>query len=78
MTESFPGILTLLLGIPLLGAVVMGFIPRNSKGSLFGCALFFTVLDLLWSLKILSRFNSTLGEMQFVERVAWIPSYGVE
>jgi NADH-quinone oxidoreductase subunit M len=72
------GNLSLLLAIPVIGASAVLAIPRRRTEALFGCAFFFTSLAFVVSLFILSRFDSAQGEMQFMERVPWIPSYGIE
>ncbi len=76
---AFPlGNLSLLLAIPVAGALVLMLIPRRSTATLFACALFFTSLDFLWSLNILNQFDGANGEMQFIERVSWMRFYGIE
>jgi NADH-quinone oxidoreductase subunit M len=72
------GNLSLLLAIPVIGAAAVLAIPRRRTEALFGCAFFFTSLAFVVSLFILGRFDSAQGEMQFMERVPWIPSYGIE
>lgn len=53
-------------------------IPRGLTQVLLKTALLFASLTFLWSLKILWHFDPTLGEMQFVERFSWIPTYGID
>jgi NADH-quinone oxidoreductase subunit M len=72
------GNLSLLLAVPVIGALVLLLIPRRNTQGLFACALFFTGLAFLWSLNILSQFDGTQGEMQLVERVPWVRSYGIQ
>jgi len=48
------------------------------KRALFGLALLATGLTFSWSLWILRAFDPAAGSMQFVDRLAWIPSYGIE
>jgi NADH-quinone oxidoreductase subunit M len=72
------GNLSLLLAIPVIGAVVLMLIPRRNTQALFTCALFFTGLAFLWSLNILGQFDGTQGEMQLVERVPWMRFYGIQ
>ncbi len=72
------GELSLLLVLPVLGAMALLFIPPRRAGVLFGIALTFSVLAVLWSLRIFVDFDAGQGEMQFVERAAWIPAYGIE
>ena len=70
--------LSLLLALPVIGALTVLLIPRRRAQALFACAFFFTSLAFVWSLYILSQFDSAEGEMQLGERVAWMPSYGIE
>jgi NADH-quinone oxidoreductase subunit M len=72
------GSLTLLLAVPVIGAVVLLLIPRRNTQGLFTCALLFTGLTFLWSLNILIQFDGTQGEMQLVERVPWMRFYGIQ
>src|SRR4029450_2429650 len=72
------GNLSLLLAIPVIGAVILVLIPRQRSKAHFSCALFFTSLTFIWSLNILSQFDGVQGEMQLVERVPWMRFYGIE
>jgi NADH-quinone oxidoreductase subunit M len=69
--------LSLLIFLPTVGALWLLFIPRRMSSMFFKSALVFTSVTFLWSLWILWRFDPTLGEMQFVERLPWIPAYGI-
>lgn len=72
------GNLTVLLAIPVIGALALLFIPRQKKQTLLFFGFVFTSLDFLWSLSILHQFDGTRGEMQLVERVPWMSLYGIE
>ena len=71
-------ILSTILFTPLIGAILMLFIPRERAdlhrwmGNLFG------FLGLLVSLPLIWRFQSGAGapQFQFVENASWIPSVG--
>ena len=78
MVEPFAGELSLLVFLPTLGALALLLIPRERTQWLFKTALLFASLTFLWSLKVLWRFDPALGEMQFKERFAWIPTYGID
>jgi NADH-quinone oxidoreductase subunit M len=76
---AFPfGHLSLLLAIPVIGAMLLVLIPRQKSKAHFTCALLFTSLAFLWSLNILNQFDGAKGEMQLVERVPWMRFYGIE
>ena len=72
------GNLSLLLAIPVVGAMLLVLIPRQKSKAHFTCALLFTSLAFLWSLNILNQFDGAKGEMQLVERVPWMGFYGIE
>jgi NADH-quinone oxidoreductase subunit M len=78
MTGLLPGDLSLLVFLPTLGALILLLIPREMTQALFKTSLATAILTFLWSLRILWRFIPTQGEMQFTERLSWVPAYGIE
>jgi len=78
MFEPFTGDLSLIIFLPMIGALVLLLIPRNLTQGLFKTALLFTTLTFIWSLKVLWHFDPAKGEMQFEERLSWVPTYGIE
>ena len=72
------GNLTLLLAIPVIGAVLIALLPRRKPQALFAIALIASGINFLWSIKILSGFDAGSGAMQFLERIPWMPSFGIE
>jgi NADH-quinone oxidoreductase subunit M len=70
--------LSLLVFLPVLGALALLPIPARRSSALFRAALGASLLTFLVSLWVLYRFDPDLGEMQLVERHTWIPAYGVE
>lgn len=64
-------ILSLTTFLPILGVLLLLFIPKDSKALLRSVALGITVLTFLVSLPILTGFQSN-AEFQFVENVPWI------
>jgi NADH-quinone oxidoreductase subunit M len=72
------GNLSLLLVVPVVGAVALLLLPRRETRALFALALGASGLNFLWSLKVLNQFDGASGEMQLVERVAWMPAFGIE
>src|SRR5574337_819926 len=73
---QFP-ILSLLTYLPLVGVFFIALLPKECKGGIRWTALAFTIANLLASLLIPVYFDSTTAEMQFVEKVSWIPTLGV-
>ncbi len=78
MTATGFGELTLLLAIPVFGAALLLCLPRRQNATLFSLALGASAGNFLWSLQILNLFDPSDGNMQFVERVAWMPNFGIQ
>jgi NADH-quinone oxidoreductase subunit M len=78
MASTFSGDLTFLIFLPTLGAFLLLGIPRQATGILFKTALLFTAVTFLWSLRILWAFDPSQPEVQLVDRVGWIPAYGID
>jgi NADH-quinone oxidoreductase subunit M len=70
--------LSLLVFLPTLGALGLLCIPRRQVSALFKAALGVSLLTFCQSLWILYRFDLGVAEMQLVERLRWIPVYGIE
>ena len=67
----FP-ILSALIFTPLLGAFLILCLPKDKGGVIKAVALLSTILVLLLSICLLTRFDFTTPQMQFVENVVWI------
>ena len=69
-------ILSVLIGAPVLGALVLALIPRGSVGlqKAFGLAL--SVIVFVLSLQLVLEFVPGPG-MQFEQRLTWLPAYGI-
>ncbi|MBI1886985.1 MAG: NADH-quinone oxidoreductase subunit M [Nitrosomonadales bacterium] len=74
MHES--NLLSLLIILPLLGAVMIGFMPRNDDWGR-RITLAFTLLVFAISLPLWYLFDTSSHEMQFVTRVPWIPAFNI-
>src|SRR3990167_8920531 len=74
MYES--NLLSLLIFLPVLGAALIGFGPRDNEW-IRRIALAFTLLVLAVSLTLWFLFDTTSHEMQFVTRVPWIPAFNI-
>jgi len=72
---SFP-ILSVVTFLPLLGAILLIFIPAPKKNVQRGLALAFTFVVFFVSLALYFQFDSTTPEPQFVEKAAWL-GYGI-
>jgi NADH-quinone oxidoreductase subunit M len=73
----FP-LLSLILFLPLVGAVALLFIPRQNGDAIRWVANLFAFAGFVVSLPLWFWYNSQDPQFQFVERVPWIPSVGAE
>ncbi|HEY8168273.1 MAG TPA: NADH-quinone oxidoreductase subunit M [Candidatus Limnocylindrales bacterium] len=72
--------LTLILLAPLLGALIIAFLPRRYPDLIRGTALLAALVAFALSLALLSAFDpeaTGVGGFTFVESVPWIPSFGI-
>ena len=74
-------LLTLSWALPLAGAILLLLVP-NRDGSRNGVirwlALVLSLAAFAVTLVIWARFDSTSAEFQMVERVPWIPAFGID
>ena len=71
--------LSILLALPILGAIVIGFIRKDNMGAVRGAAAVFTLVPFLISLGLFSAFDiSRASTLQFVEKVPWISQLGIQ
>jgi NADH-quinone oxidoreductase subunit M len=73
---NFP-LLTLITFLPTLGALCLLFIQRDRAERLKHTALFFSVVTFALSLGILIYFCWNEPGLQFVDRAAWVPQWGI-
>ena len=74
-------ILTLLLALPLAGAIVLALVDNRDgrrEGAIRRVALVTSLLVLGGSLLLWARFDPASADFQFVERRAWIPAFGID
>ena len=71
--------LSLIIFLPLLGAIVIALTPASRVALIRGIALVFSVLALALSLVLYFGFNPHQSGLQFVEKATWVslPSIGV-
>ncbi|HET6781216.1 MAG TPA: NADH-quinone oxidoreductase subunit M [bacterium] len=70
------GILSLIIFLPLLGGLIILFIPKSAERVMKQIALIVSLASLALSLVLVAQFSRG-GGMQFEERYSWIPSIGV-
>jgi NADH-quinone oxidoreductase subunit M len=68
--------LSLLILLPVAGALLVALIPRERELLQKTAALAFSGLGFWFALRLMYGFTAS-PEMQFVERKAWIPAYGI-
>src|SRR3990172_4841291 len=69
-------ILSVVLFLPLAGAIVLMLLPKGNKNLIRWLANVIGVAGFLVSVPLVFWFDSSIGEYQFVERAEWIPSIG--
>ncbi len=71
----FP-LLTLLILTPILGAVILAFVPREEHGAHRAISVSVSCLVFALSIPLASEFDNAATGFQWVESLAWIPSIG--
>ena len=71
------GLLSLILFVPLVGAAVLLFLPSGQAAMARTVALGASGVSLLASLILAFKFDTTTSQMQFVERLQWVPEMGM-
>jgi NADH-quinone oxidoreductase subunit M len=75
--SQLPGTISLLLLLPLIGALVLLLVPRQQRQTLFTIALLASIAAFLCSLRLFQTFDAGPGQMQFVEKIPWMPAFGI-
>ncbi len=63
--------LTILLILPLAGALLVGIVPARRIGQVRGVALAFAAITLVYAWSLLGRFDTSSAEIQFFETHVW-------
>ncbi|HYC06397.1 MAG TPA: NADH-quinone oxidoreductase subunit M, partial [Candidatus Binatia bacterium] len=73
-------ILSVITFLPLLGAVVIAFLPRERPDLARWTALAAALLTWLFSLALLVGYlpGDKTGGFQYIEQVDWIPAFGIQ
>jgi NADH-quinone oxidoreductase subunit M len=69
-------LLSLLIALPLLGALTVGFSGTKERARTIAAAV--AAIELVLSLLVLYGFDSENGQFQLLEKHSWIPSLNVE
>lgn len=75
INEGFP-LLSFLIFLPLAGAVILLFTSSDSFARFW--ALTITTITAIFSISLLTGFDSSTAKYQFVEKHAWIPQFNIE
>jgi NADH-quinone oxidoreductase subunit M len=73
-----PGLLSVIIFLPLLGGILLLLLPRENKQVIRLWALLFTGVTLALTLALLAGFDRNATGIQFEERFAWIPAIGIQ
>ncbi|MCW2277960.1 complex I subunit 4 family protein [Heliophilum fasciatum] len=73
---GFP-LLTIALLAPIIGALILMFVPEDEHRTIKGISAFFTGISLILSLVAYFGYDFALGGYQFVEDLVWIKEIGV-
>jgi NADH-quinone oxidoreductase subunit M len=69
-------ILTCILGVPLIAALALVFVPRNYRVVMRGVAVFATLISALLAVIMFVRFDAH-GGYQFEQTLSWVHSLGI-
>ena len=69
--------LSALIFLPLAGAVLVGFVPRDREHMVRWLGLLVTLGTLLLAARLFQMFDSASAGMQFSEQAPWVPSLGI-
>lgn len=70
-------VLTLIMLVPLLGALVILLIPREREDAIKTVAATASFISLLLSLVVFLGYDRQAGGFQFREKTTWIPEFGI-
>ncbi len=73
---EFP-ILSLLLFLPLLGGLMLLFVPKENKGLLRGMSMVFSLAGAGVAAAVFAKFDEAKIGLQMVEKAEWLPSLGI-
>jgi NADH-quinone oxidoreductase subunit M len=70
-------LLSLTVLTPLIGALIVAALPREPVLGVRRTAFVFSLVPLVCSLLVLRAFTPGIADFQLVERVPWIPAFGI-
>ena len=69
--------LTLITFLPIIGAILLAFFPKENEGAIKQTALAVAAADFLLSLSLWTNFDNSSHNMQFGLNISWIESWGI-
>ena len=69
--------LTLITFLPIIGAILLAFFPKENEGAIKQSALAVAAADFLLSLSLWTNFDDSTHNMQFGLNISWIESWGI-
>ena len=69
--------LTLITFLPIIGAILLAFFPKENEGAIKQTALAVAAADFLLSLSLWTNFDNSTHNMQFGLNISWIESWGI-
>jgi NADH-quinone oxidoreductase subunit M len=70
-------ILTFILGIPLLAALALAFVPRNFRVVMRAAAILATFISAVLAVVMFARFHAGVLDYQFNQQICWVKSLGI-
>ena len=77
METTTPGLLTLIIFLPLAGALILLLMPRENVNAIRWFTLAVTAVAFLLSLRLYFGFDAGSAGMQFREFALWMPQFGI-
>ncbi len=71
-------LLTIILSLPLIGAIAVALLPSEEPGQCRNMGLFFSLVTFVVSLAILALFEPAVATMQLVVKIPWVTSMGID
>ena len=71
-------VLTWITFLPMIGVLLILFVPKTSKNLIRIMAAVVTGLQLMLAVWIYLHFDTSTAEFQFREQYSWIPSFNIE
>lgn len=70
-------ILLLIFLVPIIGAILLLFVPQKESKTIKGIAALSAAIVLILSVMAYFNYDSAKGGMQFLEHFNWVPQYGM-